>query len=175
MKLTLIQVSSLDGTTNQGIGEDHHAWTSKEDQEIFYKELDSASLVIMGSNTYRAAREFMQHKEGRIRIIMTSHPEIYEAEKIPGKLEFTNENPKDLLARFEEKGITEGLLVGGATTNTAFFKNNLVTDIITTIEPVIVGPGIGTVVEKILTKLKLESMEKLNDRGTLLLKYTVIN
>lgn len=173
MKLTLIQVSSLDGTTNQGGDEDHHSWTSNEDQEMFFSVLEKAKLIIMGTNTYQAVKEFIVHKDDQIRIVMTSHPEKYEHEKIPGKLEFTNEDPKELLARFEEKGIKEGLLVGGATTNTAFFKDRLITDIIQTIEPVIVGPGIGTVADKMLTNLKLESVEKLNTRGTLLLKYKV--
>lgn len=174
MKLTLIQVSSLDGTTNQGGNEDHHEWTSKEDQDMFYEILNKATLIIMGTNTYLAVKDFIVHKDGQIRMIMTRDPKKYADQEIPGKLEFTNESPKDLLSRFEKKGIKEGLLVGGATTNTSFFKEKLVTNIIQTIEPVIVGPGIGSIVDKNLVKLQLESFEKLNVRGTLLLKYKVL-
>lgn len=174
MKITLIQVSSLDGTTNQGSNEDHHEWVSKEDQETFYRYLNAATLILMGSSTYLAAKEFMIHKEGVVRYVLTRNPEKYNEEKIPGQLEFTNENPKDLLSRLKGAGFTEGLLVGGATTNTAFLKEKLVTNIIQTIEPILVGQGLGTVVEKMKVNLNLESAERLNEKGTLLLRYSVI-
>ncbi len=107
-------------------------------------------------------------------MIMTRTPEKYDKEKIEGKLEFTNETPKELLKRFEDMGTKEALLIGGAYTNTEFFKENLVTEILQTIEPKIVGTGIATAVEKIDVDLELISIEKLNSRGTLLLKYKAI-
>lgn len=174
MKLVLIQASSLDGTTNQGKSEDHHSWVSKEDQKHFMEILNKSALVIMGSRTYKAAKEFMVHIDGRIRIVMTRNPEEYNGDKIPGKLEFTNEDPKELLKRFEKKGIKEALLVGGAYTNTKFLKEKLVTEILQTIEPKLVGTGIATAIEKINIDLELVSVEKLNAKGTLLLKYKVL-
>ncbi len=174
MKLTLIQVSSLDGTTNQGKGEDHHSWTSKEDQDMFYNELDKTPLVIMGSKTYEAAKDFMEHRDGRIRIIMTRNPERYKDKEIPGILEFTNEEPKTLIKRLESLGIKSGIHVGGASANTGFFKHHLFSDVWQTIEPIIVGEGLGSIVGISYIPLQLLSIEKLNDRGTLLLKYKVI-
>ena len=161
--------------TNQGVNEDHHSWSSNEDQKNFYQHLDKSPLVIMGSRTYEGAKKNMVHKDGRMRIVLTSNPKKYEGEKIPGKLEFTNENPKELIKRLEKSGIKKGILVGGATTNTKFFKQNLVTEVWQTIEPILRGVGINTAVEKIDISLKLISSEKLNARGTFLLKYSVVS
>ncbi len=173
MKLKAILLSSLDGVSNQGEAEDHHAWTSKEDQEIFLKERDLAPLIIMGSRTYEAQKPFMVHTEGKLRVIMTRNPKKYDDDKIPGKLEFTNENPSDLLQRLEKNGFSEGIMVGGAHTTTGFLKVGLIAEICLTIEPWIKGEGLHMVTEKMDIPLKLLSSERLNEQGTLLLRYSV--
>ena len=176
MKLILVMVTSLDGRSTKGSEEDNHTWTSIEDQKYFFEVIDEASLIIMGSKTYEAARNNIEHKEGKLRIIITRTPEKYENEKIPGKLEFTNENPKELINRLEGKGFQTGYLVGGANTNTKFFKQNLVTELWQTVEPVILGEGNGIIgEEKTEISLELISSKKLNEKGTLLLKYRVLS
>ena len=174
MKLTLILASSVDGVTNQGKGEDHHAWRSKEDEMYFSTTRDNASLIIMGSKTYEAAKDFMKHEKKRLRIVLTKNPDKYNEEKIPGQLEFTNESPKNLLQRLGTLGFESGLLVGGAHTNTEFLKDHLVDEFWITLEPYLKGVGLNTAVDMIDVDLELLSSEKLNDRGTLLLKYKVI-
>ena len=175
MKLVLVMVSSLDGITNQGNAEDQHVWTSEEDKTHFREVLDASPLVIMGAKTYEAARPYMVHRDGRIRIVMTTRPEDYEKEKIPGKLEFTNEEVTALIKRLEASGISEGIHVGGATTNTPFFKAGLITEVWQTIEPKILGEGYRNMAtQKLDINLELITSEKLNARGTLLLKYRVI-
>ncbi len=175
MKLIVLMVASLDGRTTKGKSSNIHNWTSEEDNQHFIKTRDSASLIIMGSNTYESAKSSMEHKKERLRIVMTRTPEKYENDKIPGRLEFTNENPKDLLERLEKEGHTKALLVGGAHANTEFFKQNLVTELWQTIEPKILGDGNGIIArEETEISLELLSSEKLNDRGTLLLKYKVV-
>lgn len=174
MKLTLILASSVDGVTNQGKGEDHHSWRSKEDELYFNTTRDNAKLIIMGAKTYEAAKNFMKHESGRLRIVLTHTPEKFDGEQIPGQLEFTNAPPVDLLEKLEERGFNDGILVGGAHTNTEFLKNNLVHEVWITIEPYIKGVGLNTAVDMVDVHLDLLSSEKLNDTGTLLLKYKVI-
>ena len=53
-------------------------------------------------------------------------------------------------------------------------KHHLFSDVWQTIEPIIVGEGLGSIVGISYIPLQLLSIEKLNDRGTLLLKYKVI-
>ncbi len=176
MELILVMVTSLDGrSTQKGHGADIHYWTSKEDQKHFQTVIQNAKLLIMGSTTYEAARPSMQHVEGKLRVIITHDPSKYDGEKIPGQLEFTNENPADLINRLPSQGYTEGYLVGGAHTNTEFFKQNLVTEVWQTLEPKILGTGNGLVgEEEVNITLKLISSEKMNEQGTLLLKYLVL-
>lgn len=177
MKIILLIVTSIDGITLQkgGTAEAHHAWTSEEDKKFFDMVRDNASLIFMGSKTYEGARHQMVHKKGKLRIVFTRNPEKYSSETISGQLEFTNEDPRDLIKRLEEKGYTEGLLVGGANTNTQFFKRGLVTELWQTVEPVILGEGIGIITKGTKINMELVSSEKLNEKGTLLLKYKVLN
>lgn len=175
MKIILVMVTSLDGRSTRGTETDNHTWTSREDQAHFMKVLGEARLVIMGSATYTPARDQMQHTDKKLRVVITRTPEEYESQKIDGQLEFTNEKPTELLKRLESQGYTEGLLVGGARTNTEFFKEGLVTELWQTLEPKILGRGNGIIGdEKVDVSLRLLSSEKINERGTLLLKYAVI-
>lgn len=174
MKLILVMVTSLDGRSTRGSETNNHTWTSPEDQKHFVETIEKAKLIIMGSGTYEPAKENMEHHERRLRIIVTRTPEKYDNEKIDGQLEFTNEAPSELIKRLENQGHTEGYLVGGAKTNTEFFKHNLVTELWQTLEPKILGFGNGIIGnEEVNVSLKLLSSEKLNDKGTLLLKYSV--
>lgn len=177
MKIVYIIVTSLDGrTTKKDAGpESQHSWRSEEDREHFTKERDRASLIIMGSKTYEGSSHQMVHQEGKLRIILTRNLEKYKKEEIPGKLEFTNEPVRNLIKRLEEKGYQEALFVGGAHAATDFFKEGLITELWQTLEPKILGLGNGIVGEEILdVSLKLLSSERLNDKGTLLLKYSVV-
>lgn len=168
-------VTSLDGrSTQKGNGNNIHSWTSKEDQNHFSKVVENAKLIIMGSTTYETVRNNMQHKEGKLRIVITHDPSQYENEKITGKLEFTDETPSKLITRLENMGYKEGYLVGGAHTNTAFFKEGLITELWQTVEPKILGLGNGIIgEEEIEIPFQLISLEKMNPKGTLLLKYRV--
>ena len=174
MKLILVMVTSLDGrSTQKGHGDDIHYWTSSEDQKHFANIIENASLIIMGSKTYEAARKSMMHKNGKLRIVLTKTPAKYESEKIADQLEFTSEKLIDLVKRLEEEH-EEGYLVGGAHTNTEFFQENLITELWQTIEPKILGVGNGIVGENEMDiSLELLSIQKLNKKGTLLLKYKV--
>jgi len=176
MKIILLMVSSADGKTTKGdIGPT--AWNSEEDRKMFSEKLDNASLIIMGSRTYRQSRNLIRAslKPKTLRIVMTRNPQRFESEKVPGQLEFTNEDPSALVERLEEEGYSEAIHVGGANLNSDFFKNKLIAELWLSIEPKIFGVGNGIVGDdKFDINMKLKSVEKLNDQGTLLLKYRVI-
>lgn len=168
-------VTSLDGRSTWGDREGTHEWNSDEDKKHFQEVIKDARLLIMGSSTYEGAKNTMEHKAGRKRVVITRDPSKYESEKISGQLEFTNESPSVLLKRLESEGFGEGYLVGGANTNTEFLKQNLVDEFWQTLEPKILGVGNGILGEEIVNiNLQLLSCEKLNDKGTLLLKYSVV-
>lgn len=175
MKLILVMVTTLDGKSTRGKETNNHTWTSPEDQKHFQQILQTAKLIIMGSGTYEPAKNTMEHRTDLLRVVITRDPNKYESEKIPGKLEFTNESPASLIKRLESKGFAEGYLVGGAHTNTEFLKQGIVTELWQTLEPKILGVGNGIVGEEAVDiTLKLLSTERMNEHGTLLLKYEVI-
>lgn len=173
MKMILIMVSSVDGKIIKWEDGDTYTWTSSEDKKHFESFVHKAKLIIMGSKTFEVAKP--KAKKGVLRVVFTHHPDQYKDLIVSGQLEFTNETSKALVARLEKKGYLEALLVGGSGVNTTFFQENVVDEIWLTIEPRIFGKG-KMIVEQVPmdVQLRLESVEKLNEQGTLLMKYIVV-
>lgn len=171
MHITCIMVSSVDGKTTQP-STNLHSWTSPEDQEYFAKQIEKAECILMGRKTYSAAKTFMKHASGRLRIVFTNNPQDFSGEVIPNQLEFTSDSPAQVMKQLEKRGFITALLVGGAQVNKAFLKANLIDELWLTIEPVILGKGNPLFAENDMQKkLQLISLEKLNNNGTILLKY----
>ena len=174
MRVILIAVSSVNGKITKGTSPNIYSWTSKEDTSLFFLEIKKHNLIVMGANTYEAAKKIIKHERNKLRIILTRNPKKYLKETITGILEFTNESPLELTKKLERSGYKEMLLVGGATVNSLFLKSHLVNKLHLALEPKIFGEGKGLVSEERLeVKLKLISIQTLNNQGTLLLKYNV--
>ena len=173
MKVILVFVSSLNGKVTKWNNPYVRSWTSKADQEYFKNLLDNSELVITGSNSYFA--DPLQPSDKHLIVVMSSHADDYKENEIKGRIEFSAESPSDLVTRFEEEGYKMMTVVGGPGTATCFLKNNLVDELWLTLEPKIFGTGKNLVNEDMFdVELKLRSIEKVNDRGTLITKYSVI-
>ena len=174
MYVTMITVQSLDGKMTRGDDPDVPHWSSAEDSAHFSKTLDAASLVIMGRKTYELMSAGMRHRPGRLRVVMTGDPAKYVSHAIPGQLEFTDEQPADLLARLQKTGHGKALLTGGGHVYASFMQAGLVDELLATIEPRMFGQGTEMLANVAMdTQLQLQKITRLNDRGTLLLRYTV--
>jgi dihydrofolate reductase len=90
-------------------------------------------------------------------------------------LEFTSEAPGKIIAKYRKKGVKQALLVGGGEINSLFLEKKLISEIHLTIEPVVFGKG-KTLMEEIgaYSRLRLESVKKLNNNGTVQLVYKVV-
>lgn len=175
MKVIMIAVTSANGKLTRNSDPNIYKWTSKEDQDFFFSKITKSKLIVMSSGTYEAARRLIKHKKGRLRIVLTRSPNKYSGEQIPGQLEFSSEKPEGLARRLSEEGYKQMLLVGGGEINSIFLREGLVDEIYLTIEPVVFGQGKNLFAEsEFESKLKLQSVKKLNKKGTLLLKYRVI-
>lgn len=167
-------VVSLDGKSTKGKLKNQQ-WASKEDQNHFQSLIASSNLIVMGRKTHEAAKPIIRLQKEKLRIVLTQDPERFKTSTVTGQLEFSSESPALLLKRVEKAGYKKLLLVGGSNINTLFFKAKLVDEIWLTVEPKIFGLGNGMVDNiKIDVRLQLESIEKLNKNGTLLLKYKVV-
>ncbi len=174
MKVILGMVMSVDGKTTRHNAPDIYHWSSKEDQKHFFSLVEKHDVIVMGRRTYEASRPVIRLTPGKLRLIMTRSPEEFKKEAVPGQLEFTAASPGEIISGLSQKGYSEILLAGGGEINTLFLKENLVNELYLTIEPKVFGLGNPLVAAEALDiNLSLESVEKLNIEGTLLLKYSV--
>ena len=173
MKKILVFVTTLDGKITRW-GETHvKRWSSEEDKHYYKKTVDDSSLTVMGSSTFDVESKVPTPTHHVI--VMTRTPAKYKDREIIGRLEFTNQTPAQLVAHYEKEGLTQMLVVGGAHIATSFFKAKLIDELWLTIEPKIFGTGGNFVInENLDIDLKLLSVEKVNERGTLIAKYSVI-
>lgn len=175
MKVTLLMVMSVDGKTTKWGQPNIYTWTSREDQKHFFSVIEKSKVIVMGRKTYDQSKSIMRISQKQRRIILTSEPDSFKDLSIYKQLEFTNIAPKILLRNLEEEGCSEVLLVGGEHINTSFFQSKLIDEIFITIEPAIFGAGNGlTTIKNLDLKLRLKSVKKINQRGTLLLNYLVM-
>lgn len=175
MKVTMVMISSVDGKTTQGNNQNVYDWSSSEDQKYFFSEIKKNNLIIMGRETYEKSKRVIKLENGKLRIVLTRNPEKYLDQSVVGQLEFSSETPKELVKRMTISNYKKILLVGGATINGLFLKNKLVNEFHLTIEPRLFGTGKSIADKQILnTKMRLISIKKINNAGTLLLKYKII-
>lgn len=173
MKIISLFVSSLDGRITKEEKVPTKLWTSTEDQEFFKRTLQESNLIVMGSGTFTPA--YAISRNGQLRIIVTKNPEKYRQYAIPEQVEFTAEDPQQLVSRLRKKGFEQMLLIGGPKITTAFFKEELIHELWITIEPRIFGKGLSLVEErKMDVQLQLFETKQLNKQGTILLKYKII-
>jgi dihydrofolate reductase len=173
MKTILIFVSTTDGKVTKWGDPYVKLWSSHQDQDYYKKIWNESRLIVMGSNTFNA--EPVNPSSNHQLIIMTGHPDKYKSLEISGQIEFTNESPIELTARFKKKGYEQMLVVGGPHIATSFLKEQLIDELWLTFEPKIFGIGGNFVTDgKLDINLRLIHYAKVNEQGTLITKYVVL-
>lgn len=132
-EVELALVTSLDGFTTNG-DKPPFMWTSDEDRlhlEQLKAEylIEKGGVLIFGGNTYRGLRGHLDTDSGHLRKVITHDPGGYLSEAIPGKLEFTNQSPAELIQSLKESEgpvFTRALLLGGEGLITEFLKAGLI-------------------------------------------------
>lgn len=142
MKVILFAVQSLDGwiTAGDRPGDD---FASRADQGQFLAEFRRCDACVMGRATYdqvRARLRLAGRPELR-RVVWTRTPDAYQAEAVPGRLEFSADTPEALTARLRADGRMRCALLGGGATNAAWLRAGLVDELHLTLEPVLFGRG----------------------------------
>ena len=173
MRVILADVISLNGKITKGSNPDIRSWSSSEDLEHFVKLRDGCDVIIIDRKTY----ELVQPKpeKGKLRIVFTSTPERFSNASSPGQLEFIDVLPATLIERLAKDGYNRVLIAGGARLSSSFFEAQLIDDLYLSFEPVLFGTGRPMLDEGSLNvSLQLESVTRLNERGTLLAHYSVI-
>lgn len=144
-------------------------WTSKEDKKIFQKELAKADVVIVGINTYVTAKKPLSKRN----CIVLTHSVKNTLQKMPNIL-FCNpkgKHPKEII---KEKGYKNIAIIGGSETYGFALEQGMLDELHLTIEPVMFGKGIPLIAREVKDKqFKLQSIRRLNPRGTLYAVYEV--
>jgi len=174
MKVTAIAVMSLDGKLTRWNEDDIRKWSSEDDWKHFVSQRNRADAVIMGRKTYDQIKVGIDLEIRPCRFVVTKNPKSFSKETVSGKLEFIQQNPSEFLELCHRKGYESILLVGGSSLFTDFAKHNAIDELLITIEPRIFGEGSPLLSGEVDMKLHLENSEKLNESGTILLRYSVI-
>src|SRR3989344_4762421 len=103
--VTLAYVASVNGKITLGENPDVTAWNSKEDRAHFTKLVKDHPVIIVSSAAYAPIKKYLKHTPGKLRLVMTRHPQKYAQDTIPGQLEFTAKSPKALVADLKSRGV----------------------------------------------------------------------
>ncbi len=162
IKVFIIAAVSADGFIAKN--ENHPAlWTSKADKKRFIELTRRAGVVVMGSTTYKTLGRPLKDRLN----IVYSKKQTFEG------VEMTQESPKDLIRKLEERGFKEVAICGGSHIYSMFMKAGIVYTIYLTIEPIIFGKGISLFNEDLLYHLTLKNSQVSESASSLLLEYKV--
>lgn len=144
-------------------------WTSKEDKQHFSQVTKDAGALIYGNATFKT---FNKPLPGRLNIVMTRTPEV--SKNIEGTLEYTNQEPQQILENLAQRGYETVALGGGSEINKLFLEQNLVHELMITIEPKLFGSGKCILSETQVDKsLELLDIIRINE-NSVVLHYKVL-
>ena len=174
MRVILIAAQSLDGfiTKHDAPGS---GFASSADQVHLRRSLQGFDCSLMGAETYRTARAEIRERmtAPRLRIVLSHTPEKFQADTLPGRLEFSAAPPAQLIAGLAKRGFARCALLGGAQIHSLFLAAGLVDELWLTIEPLLFGDGTRLLAQRTDTRPRLFAEEKLA-ADTLLLKYEIL-
>lgn len=144
MNVTALIAISADGFIATAGDASSLEWTSGEDKKFFVQKTKEIGTMIMGRKTWETIGQPLM---GRKIIVITSHPDRWLP--IKDMVEFTNEQPVDLIARLEmEDELQDIVLAGGAKLYNQFFRQGLVNDVFLTQESAVLGDGVPLELDK---------------------------
>lgn len=169
MEVILLMASTVDGKISRNSSQVVD-WTGKADKKYYVELTKKAGVMIMGSKTYDTIGKPLP---GRLNVVMTRDK---SRQSDQDNLIFTDLSPAKILEDLDRKGYTSVALVGGATINTLFILDNLITQVHLTLVPRLFGSGLSLFAPplELDRDLSLESTKDLGD-GHILLIYHVVN
>lgn len=170
MIYTLLAVCSLDGKIAR------HAfhftdWASEEDQKHFKKFLNNSQVLLVGNNTFKTANEQLSRRN-----CVVLSKSINKIEKVNEKLCYINPKNADVHDFLKQMNYTNITVLGGGQTYAWSLEQKVSTEILLTLEPLVFGNGIPlfSTEHAWMKSCKLLSVKQLNEQGTLLLHYKVL-
>ncbi|HOF50223.1 MAG TPA: dihydrofolate reductase [Candidatus Colwellbacteria bacterium] len=165
--ITCINGSSIDGRITD-VHRHFHQWSSQEDQKFLKSEIKKADCIIVGYITYKRSVNLLKNK----RTIVFNRRNI---KYLGNNIYFIKPNRKTLFKILHSTQSRKALVIGGMNTYSWFIKQNIVDKWYITIEPYFFGTGLPLLkIKEFKPKnARLESVKRINNKGTLLLKYSI--
>jgi len=170
MKVTLLASLSADGFIAPQSNGSSLLWTSAEDTRFFIQQSKEIGTLIMGSATFDTIQKKHLPFKGRTIIVLSNSRQITEYQ--PTQVRVESGEPKEVLKKLAQEGVTQVAITGGASIYTQFMKAGVVDELYLTIESVVFGSGIKLFNQKIDTQLSLLEVIDLSDQ-TKVLHYKV--
>ena len=171
MKVILVAALSLDGFITRH-DEPGSRFTSEADRRHLRQILPGFDCCVFGSETYRVSKNWMRKHlmPDKLRVCLTRNPANYNAEAVPGSLEFSSAAPGELVQDLRSRGLGVCALLGGGKVNSLFLESGCVDELWVTLEARLFGAGTPFCPGEFDILLELLSHETLGDNA-LLLKY----
>jgi dihydrofolate reductase len=165
IKFTAFVAASVDGRISLDPKKSPD-WTSREDWKFFHTALSKFEAVVVGRNTFEAARKSL---EKRMTYVLSSREATRRQE---GSVTFVNPlhvNLKKVFGKYKAVAV-----LGGGRVYQTMLDKGLMDEIYVTVEPLIFGRGVPMFAGGTKSaRLRLISARRLNRAGTLLLHYKV--
>lgn len=170
IKTILIVDSSINGVISRAEGSDEGPWNSPEDNQQYRSKVSEIGVCIMGNTSFKVIGG--KNYDGVKHYVMTRDQVLLANEQSNNNVVYTDKDYSDLIDEIADEGYETVAILGGQHIYSDMIKEDLVDEIIITIEPVILKPGVTLFNESIVeSRWSLVSSKQLNDSGTLLLHY----
>jgi len=182
MKTSVYIATTLDGFIARKNGEldwlpgsDGEVETGFANEDFGYNTfMDSVDVLIMGRNTYELVLSFGQWPYGHKRVIIMSSSLRELSDDLPSTVELKSCSPDELYVELQESGARH-LYIDGGKTIQSFLESGLISDIILTRVPILIGQGISLFGPlKVDKKLRHIETHTFNN-GFVQSKYEVLN
>ncbi len=155
MKVTLMIALTADGKIAKDASH-YPDWTGSADKKLFKQTTLDAGVIIMGSATYATIGKPLPNRRNIVLTRRTDRVSSYD------NLEFTNNQPIDIIEKLQSEGFESAILIGGAQINTLFAKAGLINEMILTYCPTVFGTGLSLFSEPLAMDLELLAIEQLD-------------
>ncbi len=170
IKTVLIVDSSINGVISRAEGSGEGSWNSPEDGLHYRSTVADIGVCIMGHTSFEVIGG--KNYEGVKHYVMTTNESLLGNAQNNENVVYTNKSYPELLNELSEAGHQQVAILGGSKVYTDMISQNLIDEMIITMEPVVLRPGVKLFGDTVTESMwKLESSKHLNDQGTLVLKY----
>lgn len=170
MKVTLLASLTVDGFIAPQSNGSSLLWTSAEDTRFFIQQSKEIGTLIMGSATFDTIQKKHLPFTGRTIIVLSNSRQMTEYD--PSQVRVESGEPKEVLEKLAQEGVTKVAITGGASIYTQYMKAGVVDELYLTIEPVVFGSGVKLFTQTVDSKLLLLEVINLSDQ-TKVMHYKV--